>query len=363
LGIQDELPDSSDHVLKHGSKSAFNQDKLNRMNALLEPAKKRVLFVVIPEVHLLDLAGPAQVFDTANDFGARYELEFVGPQFRVMSAQGLKLEVQSLPVVQANDLIVIPGVRLQNQRPPDLDSGLKTWLRNASAVGASIASVCAGALVLLELGLLEGKRFTTHWSLFESVRARHPRARLQEAALFVTDGRITTSAGIASGIDMALSLVERDHGPILTAKTARELVVYLRRDGTAAQTSIYLEHRTHLHSGVHRVQDHLMQHANQKLKLEALSSIANLSPRGLTHAFKQATGLTPLEYQTRLRLELAQNLLHDPKLSLELIAERCGFEDARHLRRLWQERFGISPSQVRKGAKHETSKDSRFDRD
>jgi transcriptional regulator GlxA family with amidase domain len=324
---------------------------MNAQHATLEPPKQRVLLLVLPEVHLLDLSGPAQVFDTANDFGTRYRLEFVGPQPRVKSAQGLVLEAKPLPEVNANDLIVIPGVRLKHQRLPNLDSGLNVWLNNASAKGASIASVCAGALVLLELGLLDGKRFTTHWTLFDSVRARHPNARLQDTALFVTDGRITTSAGIASGIDMALSLVERDHGPILTAKTARELVVYLRRDGTAGQTSVYLEHRTHLHSGVHRVQDHLMQHANQKLKLEALSSIANLSPRGLTHAFKQATGLTPLEYQTRLRLELAQNLLHDPKLSLELIAERCGFEDARHLRRLWQERYGISPSHARKGVR------------
>jgi transcriptional regulator GlxA family with amidase domain len=324
---------------------------MNAQNVPLEPTQKRVLFLVLPEVHLLDLSGPAQVFDTANDFGARYKLEFIGPQSRVTSAQGLVLEAQPLPVVNANDLIIIPGVRLKNQCLPNLESSLKTWLRDASVLGASIASVCAGALVLLEFGLLEGKRFTTHWSLFDSVRAQRPNARLQDAALFVMDGRITTSAGIASGIDMALSLVERDHGPILTAKTARELVVYLRRDGTAGQTSIYLEHRTHLHSGVHRVQDHLMQHANQKLKLEALSNMANLSPRGLTQAFKRATGLTPLEYQTRLRLELAQNLLHDPKLSLELIAERCGFEDARHLRRLWQERYGISPSLARKGAK------------
>jgi transcriptional regulator GlxA family with amidase domain len=324
---------------------------MNAPPITLELAPKRVLLLALPEVHLLDLSGPAQVFDTANDFGARYQLEFVGPQSRVTSAQGLVLEAQPLPVANANDLIVIPGVRLKNQRLPNLDSKLKTWLRNASASGASIASVCAGALVLLELELLDGKRFTTHWSLFDSVRTQHPKARLQDAALFVTDGRITTSAGIASGIDMALSLVERDHGPILTAKTARELVVYMRRDETASQTSVYLEHRTHLHSGVHRVQDHLMQHANQKLKLEALSRMANLSPRGLTQAFKRATGLTPLEYQTRLRLELAQNLLHDPKLSLELIAEHCGFEDARHLRRLWQERYGTSPSHARKGAR------------
>jgi transcriptional regulator GlxA family with amidase domain len=312
---------------------------------------KRVIFLVFPEVHLLDLSGAAQVFDTANDFGANYALEFVGTQARIRSAQGLMLEAQPLPAVQANDLIIVPGVRLKHQRLPRLEPTLKTWLRNANTSGAQIASVCAGALVLLELGLLNGKRYTTHWSLFETVRAQHPLARLQDTALFVTDANITSSAGIASGIDMALSLVERDHGPILTAKTARELVVYLRRDGTAGQTSVYLEHRTHLHSGVHRVQDHLMQHANQKIKLEALSNIANLSPRGLTQAFKTATGMTPLEYQTRLRLELAQNLLHDPKLSLEIIAERCGFDDARHLRRLWQERYGVSPSHARKGAR------------
>jgi transcriptional regulator GlxA family with amidase domain len=179
------LPDSSGIEPEHHSSHPRKPHKIPGMNAedmTLEPTQKRVIFLVLPEVHLLDLSGPAQVFDTANDFGARYKLEFIGPQSRVTSAQGLVLEAKPLPVVNANDLIIIPGVRLKNQHLPNLDSSLKTWLRDASVVGASIASVCAGALVLLELGLLDGKRFTTHWSLFDSVRAQHPNARLQDAA-------------------------------------------------------------------------------------------------------------------------------------------------------------------------------------
>ncbi len=217
------------------------------------------------------------------------------------------------------------------------------WLKTSHARGAEIASVCTGAFALGEAGLLDGRRCTTHWSRTSELERRFPAARVLTNRLFVTDGTITTSAGIASGIDMALSLIERAHGPLLAAQIAREMVVYIRRDGGRDQQSIYLDYRTHLHPGVHRVQDWLTQHPERKQTLEQLGAIAGMSARNLTRVFRRTTGISIHEFSTRLRLELAQSLLHDPGLTVDAVAQQCGFDSARQLRRLWRETFGATP--------------------
>jgi transcriptional regulator GlxA family with amidase domain len=159
----------------------------------------------------------------------------------------------------------------------------------------------------------------------------------------VRDGNLTTSAGIASGIDMALALVEEDHGPALTARVARELVVYLRRDAGHVQESVYLDYRTHLDSGVHELQDHLVAHPETRATLTELARVARTSPRSLTRRFREATGLSILAFRTRVRLERARTLLNAPGLTTEEVASRCGFGDARQLRRLWKAAYGKSP--------------------
>ncbi|WP_216329509.1 GlxA family transcriptional regulator [Deinococcus aestuarii] len=314
------------------------------------PGTRRVVFVLLPGVNLLDLGGPAQVFDVARRFGAAYDLLFCAAVPQVQSSQGLPLgPLAPFPTPRPDDLIIIPGPRLDDPVPgrPWIEPAAVVWLRAAFAAGAHLASVCTGTAALGEAGLLDGRRCTTHWGAVEAMRARYPGALVQDAVLYTHDGPITTSAGIASGIDMALSLLEREHGPLLTAQVAHYLVVYLRRDGVQTQASVYLEYRTHLHPGVHRVQDQLSQHPADRAPLNALAELANMSPRGLTRAFKQHTGLTPLAYQHELRLELAAQLMADPHLTLEVIAGRCGFDDPRHFRRLWQARHGSPPSEAR----------------
>jgi len=322
---------------------------------LMGGAPRRVVFLVLPGVHALDLAGPLQVFDTANEFGPHYDLQYAASTTEVRGAQGLTYaHLPPLPTVQAGDTVVVPGVRIwqtgqPTSRPPGVttDAPTRAWLRHAHEAGARVTSVCAGALALAEAGLLDGRKCTTHWYLTKHLQTRHPRAHVVENALFVHDGPITTSAGVASGIDMALSLVERDLGPRLTALVARSLVVYVRRDGTHGQGSVYLEYRTHLHPGVHRAQDHLCAHPTEKVTLADLARVANMSERTLARAFKEATNLTPLQYQHLLRLEVARTLLHDPHLTLEAVAYRAGFEDARHFRRLWTRHHGAPPSASR----------------
>ena len=303
----------------------------------------KVRFLVLPGVEILDLAGPVQVFYTANQLGAAYELSYLGPSAKVFTAQGLGLQLDNrLPAVDSSTLVLIPGVA----GAPGLSVDRKTlrWVHDAYLSGAEVCSVCSGAFVLGAAGLLEGRRCTTHWSLTRKLKHAFPGADVQEAALFVEDERLISSAGIASGIDMALAIVERHHGPIVAAKAAREMVVYLRRDGSQRQTSIYLQYRTHLHPGVHRVQDWLIRHFAEPVRLDQLGRIAGVSGRQLARLFKVATGLTPLAYQQRLRLELASSLLRNPGLTMEAIAARCGFEDARSLRRLWSEAYGHAPS-------------------
>ncbi|GAT68202.1 araC family transcriptional regulator [Planomonospora sphaerica] len=310
----------------------------------------RVVVLVLPEVNLLDLGGPVQVFDAAAHLGAPYRVEYVAQAPEVESAQGLRFAgLGPLAEVGPQDLVLVPGHRLREPGPgrPLVPAEVADWLRAAHRAGARLASVCSGAAALGEAGLLDGRRCTTHWSLIEAMRERYPAARVQDAVLYVHDGPVSTSAGISTGLDLALSLVERDHGPALAAAVARQLVVYLRRSGTEPQVSAFLQHRAHLHPAVHRVQDHLAQHLGVPHTLAELAAVANLSPRGLSRAFTATVGITPLEYRQRLRLELAARLLAETGLTVEAVSARCGFRDVRHFRRLFTARYGMPPSASR----------------
>ena len=317
---------------------------------MTNPVPRRVVFLLLPRVHLLDVAGPAQAFDSAADFGAAYQLHFCAGSAETKSAQGLVFKADTeLPTLGSNDLVVIPGQRAKYiEKNQLLSANIRAWLQETYKAGTHLASVCSGAFALGEAGLLSERRCTTHWSLTDELQRRYPDARVATVALYVHDGRITTSAGIASGIDMALSLIESHYGPALTAKVARDLVVFVRRHGGHDQTSIYLSFRDHLHPRVHRVQDWLSEHFAEPVRLPRLAKLANMSSRNLVRAFKTVTGLTPLQYQQRLRLEFAGSLLRDPELTIESIAESSGFADARHFRRLWKSTFHASPSELRK---------------
>ena len=196
-----------------------------------------------------------------------------------------------------------------------------------------MASVCAGADALGRAGLLDGRRCTTHHELQDELARRYPRARVVRDVLFTTDDRVVTSAGIASGIDLALHLVALRHGSAAAARVARSMVVYGRRNGDAAQVSTMLGHRAHLNDTVHRVQDLIDARFQRRLRLTELAEAARVSERTLTRQFADATGTTPLRYQQLLRLERAEDLISQGS-TVESAARLVGFEDARMLRRL-----------------------------
>lgn len=307
---------------------------------------RRVFVLVLPNVHALDLAGPVQALYEANGFGANYRLHYVGSSRSVVSAQGFQIaELAPLPSINARDWVLVPGTEsshLDELEVPD------EWLRRAVACGARVTSVCSGAFAFAKAGLLEGRQCTTHWKVTQRLREWCPTARVLENRLFVRDGNVLTSAGVASGIDMALALIEEDHGPELVARVAREMVVYMRRDGSSSQLSIYLEHRAHTHPGVHRAQDWIVAHPDRTAKLSEVAGIAGVSARHLTRVFKESTGVTINAFAHKVKLELARTLITESNLCIEEIASRCGFKDARHLRRIWQKEFGRSPTQSRK---------------
>lgn len=311
---------------------------------------QQVVFLLLPQVQLLDLAGAAQVFHTATRLGAAYELTYCGEHSEITSAQGLLLgALRPLETVTKADLVLIPGVSSENRRlhKPLLDEVARAWLRQFYSAHTPIGSICTGAFALGEAGLLDGRRCTTHWRNVDFLRQLYPTAHVVDNVLFVSDNHITTSAGIASGIDMALSLVEQDLGAIFAAKVARHMVVYLRRDGSQPQESIYLDYRTHLNQGVHDAQDFIIAHVADRITLDEIAQAAQLATRSLSRAFREATGLTPIQYQQNLRLSLARSLLSNPQINIEQVAEKCGFEDARHFRRLWKTHYGSAPSTAR----------------
>lgn len=307
---------------------------------------RRVIVLLLPSVHVLDLAGPVQVFYEANAFGARYSLHYCAVEPKVQSAQGLTLgDLSPLPAPDPDDLVLVPGVDSTTLRR--LGHIPVAWLRDVHARGARIASICSGTFALAHAGLLDHRVCTTHWKVVDQLEQSYPALRVVKNRLFVEDGAMITSAGVASGIDMALSILEKDHGPLMVAKVAREMVVYLRRDGNREQTSVYLDHRTHLHPGVHRVQDFLIAHPEQKPSIEELSDLAAMSPRNLTRTFRKATGISVKAFANKVKVQVARDLLQSPDLTLESIASSCGFRDPRQLRRLWKQSFGVTLAESR----------------
>lgn len=295
----------------------------------------RVVFLLVPDVHLLDLAGPAQVFHTAAGVGYDYRLDYVGEREEVPTAQGVPLRASlEWPALGPDDLIVVPGWRaMALEGTGRLAAATLERLVAHHRAGGTVASVCAGADALGRVGLLDGRRCTTHHQLQDELARRYPRAVVVRDVLYVVDDRVVTSAGIASGIDLALHLIAVRHGPGIAARVAREMVVYARRNGDEQQSSAMLRHRAHVSEVAHRVQDLIDARFADRLSLADLAASSGVSERTLTRVFGRATGTTPLRYQQLLRVERAEHLIGHGA-TVESAARAVGFQDARMLRRL-----------------------------
>ncbi|MCJ7958918.1 MAG: helix-turn-helix domain-containing protein [Pseudomonas sp.] len=320
-----------------------------------------VLFVLLPNVLMLDLAGPAEVLRLAaqveDSTAVEFDLQYVSPVETLQTSIGLPLTglAPLPPTLAPGTLVVLVGstskVTKACQQAFDSASRVLTqWLQAVFAPsGEKLVCVCAGALSAARAGLLDGRQCTTHHALCASLQSMAPKARVLENRLYVTDGNISCSAGVTAGIDLMLHWVAELAGPRLACAVARDMVVYMRRSGADPQLSAWIAGRNHLHPAVHRVQDAVAAAPCEPWTVTRMASLACTSSRHLARLFHEHVGISPLDYLHTLRLTVARELLVESTLDMETVAERAGFGSARHLRRIWGKYEAGTPSAGRVG--------------
>ena len=301
----------------------------------------QIIFLIIPQIQLLDLAGPDQVFYEAIDYGADIKLEYCSFEDNVKTSSAMpfgKLKHFGKIKIKAGDYIFIPGseVSFLNSKKMKMQKELFAWVRDAYAKGAFVCSICTGAFFLGMAGLLNGRKCTTHWKRTAELKATYPLILLQENILFTEDERVMTSAGVTSGIDMALYILSKLKDDNFSYKVARELVIYVRRQGNELQQSIYMSYRNHIHAGIHIVQDYMQENIDKKMLLTELAAIAFMSSRNLTRVFKKETGISVNEYINLIRKERIRELIKNPDITRVQMARQCGLSSQRHVARLIQ---------------------------
>ena len=313
---------------------------------------KRVLFAILPEVVLLDVAGAAEAFRLAGQLVlGSYELQFVGTDPSVRSAVGLQLhQLQPLPEsVPDGSIVVIAGV---SSKALDLNSPLvkrlSAWLAQVSRnPTVTLMCVCSGSLLAAKAGLLRGRECTTHHEFVEKLGELEPSATVHGNRIFVEDGSVFTSAGVTSGIDLALHVIGQQLGHKVAVAVARDLVVYMRRTTADPQLSAWVMHRNHIHPAVHKVQDAIARNPAADWTSKKLATIACMSERNLARLFAEHAECSPLDYVQRLRVALAREMVMNSDLALERVAERSGFSSAHHLRRVWRRWERVPPAEYR----------------
>ncbi len=321
---------------------------------------KQIVFVVLPEIQLLDLAGPADVFMAANECtrerGGKppYRVSFVGPLANTETATGVGVRVAALDSIRGTiDTLVVPGGIDFGETK--LDPKATAWIRRRWRKIRRVVSICSGAFVLAEAGVLAGRRVTTHWRELERLGQLVPDATVDGDALYVKDGPVHTSAGITAGIDLALALVEEDLGPEIALDVARTLVMFLHRPGGQSQFSAALQQPAAEHPGIRAVQADVAENPGRDHRVPSMAKRAGMSTRHFVRVFTQETGEPPAQYVRRVRLERARQLLEREGQSVEEVASTCGFGSAETMRRRFQQRRGVPPSEYRARFRHPES--------
>ena len=315
-------------------------------------ASRRVEVLTFPDVQMLDVAGPIQAFTAANERAARprtpppYGIRVIAPEgAQIRATSGLAFATDPLPdPTEPLDTLIVAGGRGVMRAAED--ANLVEWLKVRAGAARRTASVCTGAFLLAAAGLLNRRRAVTHWEYCDELSRRYPAVAVESNPIFVHDGPIWTSAGVTSGIDLSLALVEEDLGRALALAVARQLVVFLKRPGGQAQFSAALS----LQSADERFADlhgWLGDHLGEDLPLSRLAEQARMSERTFLRRYREATGLTPARAIERLRVEAARQLLADTRLSAKRIAARCGFGSEETMRRNFVRLQGVTPQDYR----------------
>ena len=314
---------------------------------------KDIYFLILPQTHPLDSLGPAQLFFEAKENGADINLHFISSTAdnELKSSLGLgfsKLTPFKEFKLGRDDIIVIPGVDFSLLKDSYFNNKNKSfyhWLNGQYNNGATLVSICTGAFILADAGLLKDKKATTHWKAFDEFERKFPNIELLKNRLFVENDRIYTSAGMLSGIDLCLYLIEKEYGIKFAVEVAKEVVMYFRRGESDPQLSIFLQYRNHLDDRVHNAQDIIANNLSKPFIIEDLADKVHMSARNLTRQFKKITGITIGNYLTKLRVEQSVHLLAEG-YTMDYTAKECGLKSTNQLRTLLKKHEGVIPTNM-----------------
>lgn len=334
------------------AKAATPGGDASAMRVVPTAGPRRVWVLAFPDAQVLDVTGPWEVFAIANRIGnprtPRYALSLVAPAAGAFATSGGLALVAQRSLAEAtgpvDTLLVAGGL---GTRPPVRDARLVAWIRRTARRARRVASVCSGAFLLAEAGLLDGRRAATHWAMCDALQRRFPAVRVERDPIFVREGNVFTSAGITAGMDLALELVEEDFGRELALTVARWLVMFLRRPGGQSQFSVQLSSQLAERDGVREVQSWIADHPDGDCAVAALARRARMSPRNFARVFRREIGVTPAAYVEAQRVEAARRLLETTARNVADVAEACGFARAETMHRAFRRVLRIAPGQYR----------------
>lgn len=310
-----------------------------------------MVFVAFPGVQSLDVAGPVEVFAAANDETGRREYDLtlatVDGAGCPTSSGLLLMPDKALGAVRTPlDTLVVAG----GHGTPEAmaDAALLRGVHRLAQRARRVTSVCSGAFLLAEVGLLDGKRATTHWSACDILADRYPSVTVEPDPIYTRDGNVWTSAGVTAGMDLALALVEDDLGRDVALAIARRLVLFLRRPGSQSQFSAQLAAQVAERDGLRNVQRWIADRPDADHSIAAMAARAGMSERHFARSFRDEVGVTPARYVEQVRVEAARRLLEETDEGVEAVARRCGFGTAETLRRTFVRSLHLSPAEYRR---------------
>ncbi|MDR3704695.1 MAG: GlxA family transcriptional regulator [Paludibacteraceae bacterium] len=317
---------------------------------------KHIVIIAPPMTSILDVAGPIEVFAKATAYikenipngkeSYKIHVLSVNSSTIVNSSSGLPFICEG--GIESIDY-EIDTVLIAGNAPENIDlQNIIDWLKNNVDHIRRVGSICAGAFILAKAGILNGHRATSHWMVCDRLAKLYPEIKVENDPIFIKDGNIYTSAGISTGMDMSLAMVEEDFGRDVAIMVARILVLYLKRPGNQSQYSNILKQQRVDHEPIKTIQDWILAHLSENITVEILAEKALMSPRNFARVFLRETGITPAKYIEKLRLETARRRLEETSLTLDEISNECGINNADGLRRLFLRHIKTTPSDYRK---------------
>jgi transcriptional regulator GlxA family with amidase domain len=311
----------------------------------------RIAILAIPGVQMLDLAGPMDVFSEAGNLlrdPNAYSTSIVALSPEPVTAlNGARILPDATidSSLEGFDTLLIagsPGIRRYEDHP-----GLVQWIVRESRRVRRVGSICTGAFLLAHAGLLNGRRATTHWNSTGRLAEMFPAIKLEPNTIYVKDGRTYTTAGVTASMDLALALVEEDHGRSIALRVAKELILFLKRPGGQSQFSMHLEAQVAGVGPIRDIHEWILDNLAEDLSVEALAARLGMSARNFARLFKRETDMTPGDYVEAARVEAARRMIEESDTSLKKVAYVCGFADQSGLRRAFMRRICVTPVEYR----------------